>query len=207
MDYKKQFLTVLLALTLAISIMGFAVQPAQAASCAFYHTVSSGESLSWIGSYYGVSWTTLAANNNIKSPYTIFVGQQICIPSGGRYNTYNGYYYPYTYYYPSTYYNYYYSRTTWDYRVIGVVKGQTVTIETYNFPDNVYFEVRIGCAYCGSALVKVTDMDSDRGGTFKQRFSIPSQFAGYSDLKISLIQAKKGTTVNRVFSNLYSTRR
>jgi LysM repeat protein len=201
MNYKNRFLTVVLALVVAVGVMGFAVQPARAASCAFYHTVSAGESLSWIGSYYGISWPTLAANNNIKSPYTIFVGQQICIPTGARYT-----YYPGTYYYPYRY-NYYYSPTTWDYRVIGVVKGQTVTIKTSNFPDNVYFEVRIGCAYCGSALVKVTDMDSDRGGTFKQRFTIPAQFAGYYDLEISLIQAKKGTTVNRVFSNVTSTRK
>jgi LysM repeat protein len=205
MDYKKRLLTVVLALTLAISMVGFAVQPARAASCAFYHTVSSGESLSWIGSYYGISWKSIAQANNIKSPYTIFVGEQICIPTGARY-TYTGYYYPYNYHYPYNYYNYY-APTAWDYRVIGVIKGQTVTIQTHNFPDNVYFEVRIGCAYCGSALVKVTDMDSDRGGTFKQRFSIPSQFAGYSSLEISLIQAKKGTTLNRVFSNVTSTRR
>jgi LysM repeat protein len=200
MTYKKRFLTILLALVVAISVMGLAAQPARAASCAFYHTVSSGESLSWIGSYYGVSWPTLAANNNIKSPYTIYVGQQICIPSGGQYTYYPGYYYPTTY-------PYYYSRTTWDYRVIGVVKGKTVTIETSNFPDNVYFEVRIGCAYCGAAMTKVTDMDSDRGGTFKQRFTIPAAFAGYSQLEISLIQAKKGTTLKRVFNNVSSTRR
>ncbi len=201
MDYKKRFLSILLALILAIGVMGVAAQPARAASCAFYHTVSAGESLSWIGSYYGVNWITLAKNNNIKSPYTIFPGQQICMPSGARYT----YYYP-GYYYPSTD-PYYYSSTSWDYRVIGVVKGNTVTIETYNFPDNVYFEVRIGCAYCGQALTKVTDMDSDRGGTFKQRFSIPAAFAGYSQLEISLIQAKKGTTVNRVFNNRTSSRR
>jgi LysM repeat protein len=201
MIYKNRFLSLLLALVVAIGVMGVAAQPARAASCAFYHTVSAGESLSWIGSYYGVSWPTLAKNNNIKSPYTIYVGQQICIPSGARYR----YYYP-GYYYPASYYNYYWS-TSWDYRVIGVVKGQTVTIQTYNFPDNVYFEVRIGCAYCGSAMTKVTDMDSDRGGTFKQRFTIPAQFAGYSQLEISLIQAKKGTTVNRIFGNYTSTRR
>jgi LysM repeat protein len=201
MNYKKRFLTIFLALIMAVSVMGFSARPAQAASCAFYHTVSWGESLSWIGSYYGVSWQTLAANNNIKSPYTIYAGQQICIPSGA-YNPYYypGYYNPYRYYNPYGYYNYY-SPTTWDYSVIGVKPGQTVTIETYNIPSNVYFEVKIGCAYCGSALVTVTNMDSDRGGTIKQRFTIPAQFAGYSQLEISLIQAKKGTTVNRIFNN------
>ena len=193
MDYKKRLLIVLLALILAISLMGLAVQPAQAASCAFYHTVSRGQSLSWIGAYYGVSWPYLAEINDIKSPYTIYPGQQICMPAGTQYTYWPGYYYPTTYY-P-------YSSAAWNYRVVSVVRGQTVTIETNNFPDNVYFEVKIGCRYCGLAMTKVTDLDSDRGGTFKQRFAIPSEFAGYSQLEISLVQAKKGTTLNRYFSN------
>ena len=194
MDIKKRFLIILLALILAISLMGFAVQPAQAASCAFYHTVRWGESLSLIGSYYGVSWPYLAEINGIKSPYTIYSGQQICIPTGTQYTYYPGYYY-----YPNTYFPY--SSATWNYRVVSVVRNQTVTIETNNFPDNVYFEVKIGCWNCGLAMTKVTDLDSDRGGTFKQRFTIPAEFAGYAQLEISLVQAKKGTTLNRVFSN------
>jgi LysM repeat protein len=193
MDHKKRLLTVLLALIMAISVMGFAVQPVQAASCAFYHTVSWGQSLSLIGSYYGVNWPYLAEINDIQSPYTIYPGQQICIPTGAQSPYWPGYYYPITYY-P-------YSSTTWNYRVVSVVRDQTVTIETNNFPDNVYFEVNIGCWNCGLAMTKVTDLDSDRGGTFKQRFMIPAEFAGYAQLEISLVQAKKGTTLNRVFSN------
>ncbi|MEJ2601581.1 MAG: LysM domain-containing protein [Anaerolineales bacterium] len=199
MDYKKRFLTIVLVLILAFSVTGFAAQPAQAASCAFYHTVSYGESLSWIGSYYGVSWTAIADANNIKSPYTIFPGNRLCIPTGARYTYYNP-----TYYYP-TYYPYYYDPPSgWDYQIIGAVRNQTVTIQTSNFPDNVYFEVRIGCWNCGKGMTKVTDLDSDRGGTFKQVFNIPAAYAGYSTLQITLVQAKKGTTVSHTFSN-YTT--
>jgi lysozyme len=41
------------------------------------YTVKSGDTLSGIGSRYGVSWTTLAQLNNISSPYTIYSGQII----------------------------------------------------------------------------------------------------------------------------------
>lgn len=193
MGHKKLYLTVLLALILSFSSLGFATQPAQAASCAFYHTVSWGESLSWIGSYYGVNWTYLAQINGIHSPYTIYPGEQICMPTGTGYNYWPGYYYP-TVYYP-------YSSTSWNFRVVSVVRNDTVTIETNNFPDNVYFEVKIGCASCGLGMTTVTNLDSDRGGTFKQRFTIPAAYAGYSPLEISLTQAKKGTTLRRSFSN------
>lgn len=41
------------------------------------YTVKAGDSLSAIGNRLNISWTILAKNNNIKSPYVIKVGQQI----------------------------------------------------------------------------------------------------------------------------------
>lgn len=42
-----------------------------------YYTVKPGDTLSGIGNRLGVSWPKLAANNGIRSPYTIQVGQKI----------------------------------------------------------------------------------------------------------------------------------
>lgn len=44
------------------------------------HTVQEGENLFRIGLRYGVSFTTLAACNNIIDPTRIYVGQQIRVP-------------------------------------------------------------------------------------------------------------------------------
>lgn len=42
-----------------------------------YYTVQSGDTLSAIGLKLGINWVTLAANNGIKAPYLIRVGQRI----------------------------------------------------------------------------------------------------------------------------------
>ena len=47
----------------------------------FTYTVQPGDSLYSIGQNYGVSWTSIAQANGIYSPYTIYVGQQLWIPS------------------------------------------------------------------------------------------------------------------------------
>jgi hypothetical protein len=186
----KRLLMSGLILMLLLAGTGLTFQPAKAAGCAYYHTVSYGQSLSWIGRYYGVNWKTLATNNGIKAPYRIYPGEQICVPGGGYTGGYGGYYTGY-YYYP---YN-----KGWSYTVTSVTKDTSVTIRTANMPDNVLFEVSIGRNK--GSLTKVADLDSGKGGRFKATFNIPAQFAGASQLYIRLVQAKKGTTVDRWFSN------
>jgi LysM repeat protein len=48
-----------------------------------YHTVQRGETLSIIANIYGIDYKTLAALNNIYSPYTIYPDQRIEIGSSG----------------------------------------------------------------------------------------------------------------------------
>ncbi|MEK1386579.1 LysM peptidoglycan-binding domain-containing protein [Limosilactobacillus fermentum] len=43
------------------------------------YTVKSGDSLSTIAAAHGLNWKTLAAKNNIASPYVIYVGQQLSL--------------------------------------------------------------------------------------------------------------------------------
>jgi LysM repeat protein len=45
------------------------------------YTVVKGDTLSGIGTKLGVAWKDIATANNIKSPYTIKVGQKLTIPS------------------------------------------------------------------------------------------------------------------------------
>ena len=44
-----------------------------------YYTVKKGDTLSKIGAKLGVKWQDIAKLNNIKSPYTIYVGQKLKI--------------------------------------------------------------------------------------------------------------------------------
>lgn len=43
------------------------------------YTVKAGDTLSGIGAKLGISWQTIASNNNLKSPYTIYPGQQLVV--------------------------------------------------------------------------------------------------------------------------------
>jgi len=75
-----------LSLFLALALLAAALPaPALAASasqarCASYYTVRSGDSLFRIADLHNVSWRKIAEANNIIAPYTIYVGQSLCIP-------------------------------------------------------------------------------------------------------------------------------
>ncbi len=51
--------------------------------CAQTYIVQRGDTLSGIARWFGVSTQQLAAANNIYNPSRIYVGQRLCIPSGG----------------------------------------------------------------------------------------------------------------------------
>ena len=53
--------------------------PSSTSSTSGSYTVKSGDSLSAIAAAHGLNWKTLAAKNNIASPYVIYVGQQLSL--------------------------------------------------------------------------------------------------------------------------------
>jgi len=177
----KKFLIALLITIILVGGTGLTYKPAQAAACTRIHIVRPGQSLSWIGRYYGVSWTYLAQINNIKKPGLIYSGQKICISVSGSVPA---------------------ASSGWSFEVINKVKDTSVTLRTHNIPSNVLFDVKIGRKVGGSMdWQDVGPLDSDRGGSIKATFSIPGAYAGESRLAIRLIQDKKGTTVTRWFTN------
>lgn len=54
--------------------------PAATVTCSKYHNVASGDTLSAISLTYDVSVAELAAANSLKEPYTLVIGQRLCIP-------------------------------------------------------------------------------------------------------------------------------
>ena len=50
-----------------------------------YHVVRPGETLTWIGAAYGVSYKELASLNDIRDPDRIEVGQSLLVPQGATY--------------------------------------------------------------------------------------------------------------------------
>ena len=74
-------LSLLLVLALlAASAPAAALAAPLAATCAKNYVVQSGDTLSKIAVTYKLTVAELATANNLKEPYTLFVGQQLCIP-------------------------------------------------------------------------------------------------------------------------------
>lgn len=184
MKQLKYLSMLMIVIAILVGSLGFTTQTAQAATCARYHTVRSGESLSIIGSYYGINWKSIAEANGLTYPYKIYTGQKLCIPSYG---------YNYVYYTPA--------KASKSFAVIGVAEDTSVTIQTASFPDNMLYKVEIGCSSCGTAAVQVADLDSDAGGKFKKVFDIPAAFSGVTNLWIRLTQVNNGDTLTQYFTN------
>lgn len=80
---SRLFAVLIIAALLAASLpqtAHAAPLPAVTATCVKYHTVESGDTLSAISLEYDVSITDLATANNLVTPYTLVIGQSLCIP-------------------------------------------------------------------------------------------------------------------------------
>ncbi len=77
-------LSLLLALVVLVSAFpqgAYAAAPTQTVACSTRYTVKAGDTLSAIAFTYDVSIEEIATANNLKAPYTLFVGQVLCIPA------------------------------------------------------------------------------------------------------------------------------
>jgi hypothetical protein len=73
-------LSAILVLILVMSALPQSLAAAQ--NCKFKHTVEAGDTIHYLANLYGVSWEEIAEANNLLPPYTITVGQVLCIPGG-----------------------------------------------------------------------------------------------------------------------------
>lgn len=68
-----------------------------------------------------------------------------------------------------------------------VIKGEDVTITTYNFPKNVEFTVLMGKMWTmGINGIKVATLNSGEGGSFEATFDIPAELAKEERIAIRL---------------------
>lgn len=77
---KLVLLSVILMLTLVVSALP--QMPAAAVTCKFKHTVEAGDTIHYLANLYSVTWEEIAKANDLLPPYTITVGQVLCIPGG-----------------------------------------------------------------------------------------------------------------------------
>lgn len=82
-SWFPRILAVILALAILFALLPapLGVVPAQAATCEPTYEVRRGDTLSKIGQRFGVDPNQVVLLNNWNKPYTIYVGQKICIPT------------------------------------------------------------------------------------------------------------------------------
>ena len=81
--HVRKMLGVLLVLALLAGVLpplSAAARSTAAATCVKNYTVASGDTLSKLALTYDVAQQDLITANDLKSPYTIYVGQVLCIP-------------------------------------------------------------------------------------------------------------------------------
>lgn len=169
----------ILLLFIGLALVFSAFPPLQALAqandgdCAEYYRVRRGDTLYRIGLRFGVSWPEIAEANNIRNPNRIYAGQVLCIPGDvdepedrpARVPTFV---------------------------ITGVVRDETVTIRTSDFPARTRFVVRMGrYGTLGIRGIAVAEIDTGAGGSFAATFNIPEELQGRNRIAIRL-ESKSG---------------
>jgi LysM repeat protein len=164
----KPYIHIFVAVVMMMALLAVSVIPVQASGCTKYHTVKTGEYLVKIGRYYGVTWQYLAKINGIKSPYTLYRGQKICVSTSPQPS-------------PKP------PATIPTFTITGVVRNSSVTIETHNFPAHDDYRVLMG-PYGTQAIngIHVTNWNSGKGGTGTVTFNIPAGLKGSYRIAVRL---------------------
>jgi LysM repeat protein len=144
-----------------------------AATCSTYHTVASGETLSSIALKYNVTTQELAAANELKEPYTIFVGQRLCIPGN-----------------PATPVATDTSSTSGPtFTAKAGTEPFTVLITTIGYPVKSPYFVRASRADQTASSVKLGTMKTNKKGVATRQFRLPREFRNVSSMNICLKNA------------------
>lgn len=167
----------LIALALLL-VSVFNSQPAiaapQAQTCSTYHTVSAGETVSSIALKYNITVAELAAANNLKEPYTIFVGQKLCIPGSAAATSA-----------PTT------STPTGPGFTIKQSKtGESVTITVTNYPKKQPYYVRAEYGkFPDIRSKKIGTLRTNNQGKAERTFRLPKQYRTLPYVRICLKNA------------------
>jgi LysM repeat protein len=170
---------ILLALALLASafpqVAVAAPAPSATATCSKYYTVASGDTLSSISVKYDVSIAELAAANNLKEPYTLIVGQSLCIPGSATTTT-------------TTTTSSSSSKTSWT----ATRDGNFLVIKATNFPKkgNYYVKIKKGHQGTDTPWVKLGIFRTKKNTDVTRYFRLPKNFTDPSLITVCMKNAK-----------------
>jgi LysM repeat protein len=191
MNVRNKYSLVLVVLALTFSLVVASFGPASAAenpatTCTQWYTVVRGDYLVKIARLYDTDWRTLAEINNLKSPYTIYPGQKLCVSteSGGS----NGG--------STTDGN---TTTGGQGRVVAtsVKEDQSVTLSGKSLAVNTRYSVylsKYGSYPAGAILVG--SVTTDKYGAFTATFNLPKKLVDVIKIGVNLVSSRGGTASN-----------
>ena len=167
-------MVVVLAVFLAASVLVVPSRlPVRAATCTVNHTVASGETISSIAEKYKVTYQAIATANDLKEPYTITVGQVLCIPGATTATTTTA----------ATTSNKPTYETTYD--------GKFLTVTISNLPKKSIFYIKVGSGLPRDAdLQKIGMMHTRKNTSATKSYRLPKSFADVRVLTVCFKNAK-----------------
>lgn len=185
---------------------------ATATPCATEYVVKSGDWIRQIARQFNVDWRDIVSLNKLTAPDLIYPGQKLCIPAktlttatptrttaaptatpsatatgptptASRTATAA----------PSATPRPTLSIAIPTFRIVSVVRDQSVTIEARDFPAGLKFDVRMGAMGTrGVGGTLVTTQDSGKGGTFTATYTLPAALKGTGQVAIRLENTSTG---------------
>ena len=175
-SYSAKAAGIFLILALLVGAMPQVVMAAPSVTCVKYHNVVSGDTLSSIAVTYNVSTTELAAANDLKEPYTLFIDQRLCIPGSATTSTTT-----------ST------STSTSKTPALAVQRnGDYLSITVANYPKkaNYYVKIKKGHQDTNTPWVKIGIFRTKKNTDVQRTFRLPTSFSDPSLMTVCLKNAK-----------------
>jgi LysM repeat protein len=169
---------------------GAGVPPAQAATCSQNHTVVAGDTLSALSVTYNVSIAEIAAANNLTEPYTLFLGQELCIPGAAQTASST----PSATASPSTTATTTETANTTSSKDPGMtvsIEGNLLTIVTTNLTTTSSYYVKVAPYYVRSTpkWVKIGFLRTKKEGAVSKTFKLPKDVRGANSIQVCLKNA------------------
>lgn len=182
----------LLSLILALAVLAgafpqgaLAAAPAQTVACSTRYTVKSGDTLSAIAFTYDVSAEEIAAANSLKAPYTIFVGQVLCIPASTTT--------------PTTGTG---TSTNKGPGITAVRTDRLLYVTTLGLPNKTFYYVKIRDPFRNlDKFVRLGNLRTKKLGNIERKFQIPRALRDKSVLQVCIRDVKTDKEYCTLVSN------
>jgi LysM repeat protein len=160
------------------------------AACTQFYIVKRGEDLSKIARMYGVTWQWLARINGLSDPNHIYAGNRLCVQTGTSPGATPA---------PTLSSA---ASVIPTFSIVSVDKNHTVTVQTYNFPANRTFNVRMGrIGSRGVNGILAGTVETGSAASFKVTFVIPPGLYGLGQIAIRLESPGSGYFAYNWFYN------